>query len=113
MRRGEVVEIDWHFTDMTGSKRRPAVIVQADFLNGIIDDTVLVKITSSRYGVPGTEVELDPIVESMSGLTKRCYASCKDIFTRDQTLINRRIGFLSDAAMRQIEGCLKQVLEIP
>ena len=45
MNRGEVVEVDWQFSDMTGSKRRPAVVVQADFLNGLSDDTVLVKIT--------------------------------------------------------------------
>jgi hypothetical protein len=36
MRRGEVVELDWQFSDLTGSKRRPAVVVQADFLNGLI-----------------------------------------------------------------------------
>lgn len=31
MRRGEVVEVDWTYSDLTGSKVRPAVIVQADF----------------------------------------------------------------------------------
>lgn len=113
MRRGEVVEIEWHFSDLTGSKMRPAVAVQADFLNGILDDTILVKITGSRYGIPGTEVPIDPAIETTSGLSKPCYASCKDILTRDQTLILRTIGVLSDAAMRQIEACLKTVLEIP
>lgn len=113
MRRGEVIEIDWHFSDLTGSKLRPAVVVQADFLNGVIDDTILVKITSSRYGIPGTEVEIDPTVETASGLSKRCYASCKDILTRDQTLILRTVGVLSDPIMRRIEDCLKQVLELP
>jgi mRNA-degrading endonuclease toxin of MazEF toxin-antitoxin module len=113
MRRGEVVEIDWQFTDMTGGKRRPAVVVQADYLNGLIDDTILVKITSSRFGIPGTEVEIDPSAEQASGLSKICYASCKDMLTRDQTLILRTIGVLSDVVMRQIEDCMKQVLEIP
>ena len=40
MNRGEVVIVDWPFTDMSGSKLRPAIVVQADFLNGLIDDTV-------------------------------------------------------------------------
>src|SRR5947209_1656157 len=96
MRRGDVVEIDWQFSDLTGSKVRPAVVVQADFLDGLIDDTVLVKITSRRFGIPGTEVEIDPTQETASGLTKRCYASCKDILTRDQALILRTVGILSD-----------------
>ena len=113
MNRGEVVEIDWQFSDLTGSKRRPAVIVQADFLDGLIDDTILVKITSKRFGIPGTEVEIDPAAETSSGLSKLCYVSCKDILTRDQTLVLRTVGVLSDAVMRQIDDCLKTVLGLP
>jgi mRNA interferase MazF len=113
MRRGDVVEINWHFSDLSGSKVRPAVVVQADYLNGLLDDTILVKITGSSFGISGTEVQIDPAVETASGLNKVCYASCKDLLTRDQTLILRTIGVLSDATMRQIEDCLKQVLELP
>jgi hypothetical protein len=60
MTRGEVVEIKWYFTDNTGSKLRPAVVVQADYLDALVDDTILVKITSKRYGIPGTEVSAQP-----------------------------------------------------
>lgn len=112
MNRGDVVEIDWPFSDLTGSKRRPAAVVQADYLNGLIDDTILVKITGSRFGIPGTEVPIDPAVETASGLSRLCYASCKDMLTRDQALILRTIGVLSDAIMNQIEDCLKAVLEL-
>jgi mRNA-degrading endonuclease toxin of MazEF toxin-antitoxin module len=76
MNRGEVVELDWPYSDRTGSKTRPAIVVQADFLNGLIDDTVFVQVTGTRHGLPGTEVEIDPSVETASGLTKLCYASC-------------------------------------
>jgi mRNA interferase MazF len=113
MNRGDVVEINWQFSDLTGSKVRPAVVVQADFLVGLIDDTILVKITGRRFGIPGTEVQIDPAVETASGLNKLCYASCKDVLTRDQALILRTVGVLSDAAMQQIEVCLKTVLELP
>ena len=113
MTRGEVVEIDWPFSDLTGSKRRPAVVLQADFLDGLSDDTILVKITSKQFGIPGTEVEIDPAVETSSGLTKRCYASCKDLITRDKTLIVRAVGYLSDSAMQNIEASLKIVFAIP
>ena len=113
MNRGDVVEVNWPFSDLSGSKRRPAVVVQADFLNGLIDDTIFVKVTSRRFGIPGTEVELDPAVETAAGLNKLCYASCKEILTRDQGLVLRIAGVLSDAAMRQVEDCLKKVLELP
>jgi hypothetical protein len=35
MNKGNVVEFDWPYTDFTGSKIRPAVVVQADYLNGV------------------------------------------------------------------------------
>jgi mRNA-degrading endonuclease toxin of MazEF toxin-antitoxin module len=113
MRRGEVVEIDWTYSDMTGSKMRPAVVVQADFLNGIIDDTVLIQITSTCHSIPGTEVRIDPAVETASGLSRLCYASCMNLLTRDQALVGRTIGYLSDAVMQKIGNCLKVVLHLP
>lgn len=113
MKRGEVVEVNWPYSDISGTKIRPAIVVQADFLNGLIDDTILVKITGKKYGIPGTEVELDPAAETGSGLSKICYASCCNILTRDQGIIGPVIGYLSDAIMRQVEACLKTVLEIP
>jgi mRNA-degrading endonuclease toxin of MazEF toxin-antitoxin module len=113
MKRGDVVELNWQFSDLTSSKVRPAVVVQADYLNGLIDDTILVKITGSKFAIPGTEVQIDPAVETISGLSKVCYASCKDILTRDQALVLRTIDVLSDALMQRIEDCLKQVLVLP
>src|SRR4051794_10531625 len=112
MNRGEVVDVDWPFSDRTGSKVRPAAVVPADFLNGLIDDTVLVQITSSQFGIPGTEVLLDPSQETGSGLTKVCVANCMNVLTLDQTLIVRTVGHLSDAVMQQIEECLKKVLDL-
>lgn len=113
MNRGDVVEVNWPYTDLSGAKPRPAVVVQADYLNGLIDDTIYVKIQSTPYGIPGTEVRIDPALETFSGLSKICYVSCKDVLTRDQSLILRSVGVLSDGTMRQIEACLKAVLEIP
>ena len=113
MTRGDVVEVNWPFSDLTGSKKRPAVVVQADFLNGVIDDTILVQITSTRHGIPGTEVLLDPAVETASGLSKVCVASCTNVLTIDQALVLRTVGSLSDATMQQIGDCLKKVLELP
>lgn len=113
MKRGDVVEVDWLYTDMTGSKRRPAVVVQADFLNGLIDDTILVQITTTRHGISGTEVLLDPAIEAGSGLSKVCYASCTNLLTIEQDKVLHNIGYLSDAVMQQIDAYLRVVLEIP
>ena len=113
MNRGDVVEVDWPYSDLTGSKRRPALVVQADYLNSLIDDTILVQITGTRHGLPDTEVLLDPTVETSAGLSKVCVASCMNVLTYDQSLVRRTIGFLSDAAMREVDRCLKATLGIP
>jgi hypothetical protein len=49
-----------------------------------MDDTILVQITSTRHSLPGTEVLLDPAVETASNLHKVCVASCTNILTMDQ-----------------------------
>jgi mRNA interferase MazF len=113
MRRGEVVLVDWQFSDRTGSKLRPAVVVQADFLNGVLDDTVLVQVTSTAHGIPGTEVMIDPAHETTSGLSHVSYASCANLLTADPSFLDQAIGYLSDALMQQISECLKKVLDLP
>ena len=59
MNRGSVVLVDWPFSDLTGTKLRPADVVQADYLNGVIDDTIFVKVQGRPVAIPGTEVEID------------------------------------------------------
>ncbi len=110
---GEVVLFDWAYTDGKGSKMRPAVVVQADYLQGILDDTILVQMTTTRHGIPGTEVELDPAVETASGLLHLSYVFCPNILTADPAFIDSTIGMLSDQAMRKIDECLKSTLAIP
>jgi mRNA interferase MazF len=113
MTRGEIVQVDWPYSDLTGSKSRPAVVVQADYLNGLIDDTILVQITSTRHGIPATEVVIDPTQETGSGLSRVCVAVCTNFLTIDQTLIQRTVGYLTPTTMQQIEVCLKKVLDLP
>ncbi len=61
VQRGQVVMVDWLYSDRTGSKRRPALVVQAEAYNTTLDDTVLALITSSsrrRVGA-ATQLEID------------------------------------------------------
>jgi mRNA interferase MazF len=113
MNRGDVVLVDWPYSDRTGSKLRPAVVVQGDFLNGLIDDTVLVQITTTAHSIPGTEVMLDPALETAAGLLHVSVASCMNLLTADPTFIDQTIGYLSGPAMQQINACVKKVLELP
>jgi mRNA interferase MazF len=112
MTRGDVVLVDWPFSDRKGSKLRPAVVVQADFLNNLIADTILVQVTGRTRGAV-TEVLLDPAVETASGLKQVSSAVCNNLQTLDQSLIRKRMGELSASAMRQIEEKIKTAMALP
>jgi mRNA-degrading endonuclease toxin of MazEF toxin-antitoxin module len=113
MKRGDVVLVDRPYRDRTGSKLRPAVVVQADFLNGLIADTVLVSITRTVRPARRTEALIDPAVEVNSGLRHVSAASCNNFLTIDPALIYRTIGYLGNAAAQNINDKLKTALDLP
>lgn len=113
MKRGDVVLVEWPYSDRTGSKLRPALVVQADYLNSLITDTVLIAITRTSRGAATTEVVLDPALESQSGLRHRSIASCNNFLTIDQALIRQVLGELSPTAMQDVDRCLKIALHLP
>jgi mRNA interferase MazF len=110
MKRGDVVEVSWPFTAQSGTKVRPAVVVQADYLEPVTDDRVLVRIRGKIHGIVGTEVVLDPAQEPLAGLSKKCFAACSQIMTFHESVVLRKIGVLSDATMQVVDECLKSAL---
>jgi mRNA interferase MazF len=110
--RGDVVRVDWPFSDRTGSKVRPAIVVQADVLNGRIADTVLVLVSRTQRALGITEVLIDPTVETQSGLRYTSAVSCNNLLTVDQDLVVQILGHLSTAAMQEIDNKLKTALDL-
>src|SRR5579872_1121968 len=90
VRRGDVVRIDWPYSDRTGSKLRPALVVQTDALNGLIADTILVLISRTQRALGATEVLLDPAGEPRCGFRYSSVVSCNNLLTVDQGLIPDR-----------------------
>jgi len=112
MNRGDVVLVDWIDSNLTLGKRRPAVVVQADFLNAMIANTVLVQVTKTIRNA-ATEVMIDPAVETTSGLQFVSVASCNNFLTVRQARIAKILGSLSAAIMQQIDDRLKAALALP
>jgi mRNA interferase MazF len=111
--RGEVVRVDWPYSDGTGSKIRPAIVVQIDLLNSRIADTILVLASRTRRAIGFTGVLIDPATEPQSGLRFPSAVSCNNLLTIDQSRIIQVIGSLSPAAMKQIEASIKAALGLP
>jgi mRNA interferase MazF len=112
MRRGDIVLVVWPYSDMSGAKPRPAVVIQADFLNTRIADSVFVQITGTSRNT-STEIVLHPAVEVNSGLSFVSYAVCNNILTLDKRFVRRCLGELSAAALRRIEVGVKTALALP
>jgi mRNA interferase MazF len=113
LQSGDIVRVGWPYSDRTGSKVRPAVIVQDDPLNRQICDTILVLISRTQRAVGTTEVEIDPTTETQRGLRYRSVVSCTNLLTIDQGLITQRLGHLSAASMHKIDVSLKKALGLP
>ncbi len=113
VRRGDVVRVDWPYSDRTGSKVRPAVVVQDDAFNVRIADTVLALVSRTQRAVGATEVEIDPVVETRCGLRYRSVVSWNNLLTLDQGLIVATLGILSSVTMQKIDAALKAALGLP
>src|SRR5712692_3941023 len=116
VRRGDSVLVDFPYSDHTGSKVRPALVVQADTWNQRLDDTILALITSSRHRRVGAAtqfvIDITTAEGQQTGLRLNSVIQCENLLTYDQALILRVLGRLSAAAMEQIAACLKAALGI-
>jgi mRNA interferase MazF len=112
--RGDVVLVDYPFSDRTGSKVRPALVVQADSLNQRITDTILASISRSTHRASPEQLLIDISTPEggRTGLRQNSMVQCENLLTHDQRLIITKIGGLSASMMRQIDGCLKSALEL-
>jgi mRNA interferase MazF len=117
VQRGDIVMVDWFFSDRTGSKRRPALVVQADAYNSALDDPILALITGSarrRVGA-ATQLEIDIATPDgiQTGLVINSVVQCENLVTVDRNFILRIRGRLSAALMHKVNECLKAALDVP
>ncbi len=112
--RGDVVLVDYPYTDRTGTKVRPALVVQSDSLNSRIADTIVVAITRSTHRASATQLFIDLATPDggKSGLRMNSMVQCENVLTIDQRFIVARIGALTAALMGQVDTCLKTALGI-
>src|SRR2546425_3584158 len=117
VRRGDIVLVDFPYSDQTGSKVRPALVVQADVWNQRLDDTILALITSSRHRRVGANTQLLIDISTgegrQTGLRLDSIIQCENLITYDRALILRVLGSLTASMLSQIDDCLKAALGIP
>lgn len=116
VQRGDVVLVNYPFASGTGSKVRPALVIQCDRNNQRLDNTIVAQITS-RTRLATSEpsqllIELSSAAGKQAGLLSDSALSCENLYTVRRDSITRRIGAFPESTMIQVDRCLKASLGI-
>ncbi len=102
--RGEVVLVRYPFSDLSGSKVRPAVIVSAPHSS---KDVFILPLTSRTTSLLAGEFVLADW--SKAGLNVET-AVKRGIYTVDQTLVAQSLGKISDSDLGNVSDALRRWL---
>jgi mRNA interferase MazF len=114
LRRGDIVLADLPYSDGTGSKKRPALVVQCDRNNQRLDDAILAMITTVTQRAASEPTQL--LIETktsegqQSGLLHDSSVKCEHLITLHRHFLSRVIGHLPPGVMARIDRCLKESL---
>lgn len=105
MAKGDIVLVTFPFTDLTGSKLRPAVVLTETSL-----DVTVSFITTQIGWQESTDVVLHP--STVSGIRKQSLIRTSKIATIDKSLSKGLLGILSDIEMQELNHKLKLLLQL-
>ena len=105
--KNEVVLVRYPFSDLTSSKVRPAIVVNAPHSS---QDLFLVALTSKIGNLLAGEFILTDWKKA--GLNVET-AVKRGIFTIKETLVRKRVGKLEDIDSKQLEKTLRLWLDLP
>ncbi len=105
--KNEIVLVRYPFSDLTSSKVRPAVVVNAPHMS---QDLFVVALTSKTNNLLAGEFVLAEWKKA--GLNVES-AVKRGIFTIKDTLVRTSVGNLDDADAKLLEDSLRQWLDLP
>lgn len=114
--RGDIVLATLPFTDLSGSKTRPALVIQCDRNNHRLDDVIVAMITRTIHRVQSepTQLLIDLATPdgAASGLLHTSVVKCEHVITLHGSLFTRIVGSLPANLMQQVDTCLKESLQL-
>jgi len=105
--KGSVILTPFPFTDLSGNKVRPAVVISHRLAG---DDVVVVFLTSQLKLKQSHLISIKPT--QTNGLKGASKAVCSKIATLDKRIIVGEIGELSKTDTQKITKELKRILEL-
>jgi mRNA interferase MazF len=114
--RGDVVLLDFPFSDASGSKVRPAIVVQDNRLNHRVTSTIVVLVSKTvrRASRESTQflIEANTPEGMAAGLHFDSAVLCTHLYTVHVRFINHRIGHLPASLLPTLDVCRKAALGI-
>jgi mRNA interferase MazF len=105
--KGDVVVVPFPFSDLSASKKRPALVIAA--LTG--DDVLLCQITSQAvsdsYAIPLTNTDF-----ISGGLHQNSNLRPNRIFTADSNIVFYRAGQLSPDKLKEVIARIAQIIGV-
>jgi mRNA interferase MazF len=109
---GSVVLVPFPFTDLSGRKRRPALVVSPEGFHD--EDLILCAITSrlpERFSEWDVPLEAGDMVEER--LPKKSIAKVGKLFTMHRNLITRRLGTAKEQKLQEVLDKLRALFGHP
>ncbi len=109
--RGDVVLVPFPFTDLTGTKQRPALVISPDAFNSIRDDVLIAAITSQvPTNLAADEFLIPPPELAAGGLPKSSIVRLLKLISLHQRLIVKRIGCLPEPTVTNVLEQIRKLL---
>lgn len=104
-KQGDIVLVYFPFTNLSGGKRRPSLVLSNKLVNAT-SDLVCVQITSKKFNdalyfdLPSSAVSPSLLLKSGLRLHK--------LFTVEQTLVSKKIGVLNSQTLSEALRLIKE-----
>jgi mRNA interferase MazF len=105
-RRGDIVLVSFPFTDLSSSKRRPALVISPDAFNQASQDVVLAAITSQGLEDGGLTIEPGDCIDGI--LPKPSVVKPAKLFTMHTTLVLKKICALGPDKLSAVLAEIRQ-----
>jgi mRNA interferase MazF len=105
MKKGDIVLIPFPFTDLSGTKLRPALVLAVSSA-----DITVAFITTQTGWKEATDVEIQP--DANTGIKKPSLIRPGKLATIDKTFAIGKIGTLPDHLIDRVNTSLKSILQL-
>lgn len=100
---GDVVAVIFPFSDLSGQKLRPALVLA----NAEFGDLILCQITSKTYS-SRLAIPVDSTDFKQGAVPLKSYVRIDKIFTAESSIVNKRVGRLKTGVLKKVLHKVRQ-----